>query len=102
MGLGVGVWEVLLILMIALIIWGPGKLPEIARTLGRVSSTLKKASFDLTSTVTREIEKEKAKANNSQEPKTEPKAKKPTPPAGSVGTKKQNDHPQTPEGNSRK
>lgn len=56
--LGIGGWEILLILILALIIWGPGRLPEIARTLGKTVRALKKASFDLTNTVTKEIEKE--------------------------------------------
>ena len=54
---GIGTGEILLILVLALIIWGPGKLPEIARTLGKTVRTLKKATFDLTTTVTKEIEK---------------------------------------------
>ena len=53
---GIGTGEILLILVLALIIWGPGRLPEIARTLGRTVRALRKASFDLTSTVTKEIE----------------------------------------------
>ena len=53
---GIGTWEILLILVLALIIWGPGKLPEIARTLGKTVRALKKASFDLTNAVTKEIE----------------------------------------------
>ncbi len=55
---GIGTGEILLILVLALIIWGPGKLPEIARTLGKTVRTLRKASFDLTNAVTKEIEKE--------------------------------------------
>ena len=55
---GIGSWEILLILVLALIIWGPGRLPEIARTLGKITRTLKKANFDLTAALTREIEAE--------------------------------------------
>jgi sec-independent protein translocase protein TatA len=84
------------IIIIALILWGPGKLPEIARTLGKVSRALKKASFDLTSAVTREIEKED-EAKNSQHTNTETNAKKSAPYASSGDTKKQNDQPRTPE-----
>jgi len=53
---GIGTGEILLVLIVALIIWGPGKLPEIARTLGKAVRTLKKASFDLTTSLTKEIE----------------------------------------------
>jgi Tat protein translocase TatB subunit len=56
---GIGTGELVLILVIALIIWGPAKLPEIAQTLGRTVRALRKATFDLTSEVTKEIEKEK-------------------------------------------
>ncbi len=54
--LGIGGWEVLLILVIALIIWGPGRIAEIGRTLGKMARTLRKATFDLTAQVTKEIE----------------------------------------------
>jgi sec-independent protein translocase protein TatA len=53
---GIGFFEILFVLIIALIIFGPGKLPEIARVMGRTMRTLKKATFDLTSQVTKEIE----------------------------------------------
>ncbi len=53
-----GPLEILLILVVALIIWGPAKIPEIARTLGRIVSTLKKATSDLTMAVTKELSPE--------------------------------------------
>lgn len=31
----VGIWELILILLVALLVVGPGKLPEVARSLGR-------------------------------------------------------------------
>ena len=54
----IGIGEILLILVVALIIWGPGRIPEIARTIGRVARNLRKATFDLTTAVTKEIEGE--------------------------------------------
>ena len=54
--LGIGGGEVLLILVIALIIWGPGRIAEIGRTLGKMTHTLRKATSDLTAQVTKEIE----------------------------------------------
>ena len=56
--LDMGPMEILLILLVALIIWGPHKIPEIARTLGKTVRALRKATYDLTSTVTRELEME--------------------------------------------
>ena len=53
---GMGAAEVLLILVVALIIWGPGRIVEISRTLGKMVRTVKKASFDLTAQVTKELE----------------------------------------------
>jgi len=55
---GIGLGEVLLILILALIIWGPKRLPEIARILGRTVHVLRKATNDFTSQVTREIDLE--------------------------------------------
>ena len=61
-----GVLEILLILIIALIVWGPGKVPEVARTIGRAVSALRKMSFDLTTQVKKELEEEeKAKPTES-------------------------------------
>jgi len=54
--LGIGTGEILLILILALIVLGPGRIPEIARTLGRTIRAIKKASADLSTTVTRELE----------------------------------------------
>src|SRR4030042_319145 len=54
--LGIGPGEILLILILALVIFGPGKLTEIARTLGKTVRAIRKASSDLTTTVTRELE----------------------------------------------
>ena len=53
---GIGTGEILLVIVVALIIWGPKKLPEIAKTMGKAMRTLKKASNDLTTTLTREID----------------------------------------------
>ena len=54
--LGIGTWEILLILIVALTVLGPGRLPEIARTLGKMVRAIRKASADLTTTVARELE----------------------------------------------
>ena len=53
---GIGTGEVLLILVVALIIMGPTRVAEVGRTLGKLTRTLKKATFDLTSEVTKELE----------------------------------------------
>ncbi len=53
-----GPMEILLILALALIIWGPGKIPEVARTIGKVVYTLRKTTFDFTKLVTKELDSE--------------------------------------------
>jgi Tat protein translocase TatB subunit len=64
---GIGIWEILLILIVALIVLGPGRLPAIARTLGKTLRAIKKASADLTVNITRELETTK------NEPPSQPK-----------------------------
>ncbi|OGO17123.1 MAG: hypothetical protein A2Z02_00915 [Chloroflexi bacterium RBG_16_48_7] len=59
--LGIGAGEVILILILGLIVWGPGKVVEIGRTLGRTVRAVKKATSDLTVQVNRELEEEKKK-----------------------------------------
>lgn len=58
---GIGGGEVILVLVVALIIWGPKRLPEIARTLGKTMNMLKKSTYDLTSQITRELDTENIK-----------------------------------------
>ncbi len=53
---GLGTGEILLIIVVALIIWGPGKIPEIARTLGRTVRAFRQATSDLTTAVTKEVD----------------------------------------------
>jgi sec-independent protein translocase protein TatA len=58
---GMGMGEILLILLVALIIWGPGRITEVGRTMGKVARTLKKATFDLTTQITKETEEQEKK-----------------------------------------
>jgi len=45
---GLGVPELILLLVLALIIFGPGKLPDIGRSLGRAINEFKAASREIT------------------------------------------------------
>lgn len=53
---GMGTGEILLILVVALILWGPGRLIEISRTIGRTIHNLRKSTVDFTARITRELE----------------------------------------------
>lgn len=53
---GIGMPELLLIFVIALIVFGPQELPKIARTLGRAMAELRRASDELTETIRSEVE----------------------------------------------
>ena len=54
--------ELIIILVIALIIFGPRKLPELGKSLGRSLSEFKRASNELRSTLEDEIRVEDQKA----------------------------------------
>lgn len=55
MPFGIGIWELIAILVIALIVVGPKKLPELARALGRGFSEFKKAANEVRDTLDAEI-----------------------------------------------
>ncbi len=51
----VGPWELILVLAIALIIFGPGKLPEVGRSLGKSINEFKRASVDIKKQIEEEV-----------------------------------------------
>ena len=51
---GIGTGEIIILLAIALIVIGPKKLPEVARTIGRGLGELRRASYDLQRTLSLE------------------------------------------------
>ena len=56
-----GLPELLMIFIVALIVFGPRKLPEIGKTLGKALGEFKKASEDLKNTIEREVHVEELK-----------------------------------------
>ncbi len=64
----IGPWELIFILLIALIVVGPGKLPEVARSLGKATRDFKKATSgiqkDINDVMKYDFEEEKKTAIN--------------------------------------
>jgi TatA/E family protein of Tat protein translocase len=56
-----GVPELLLIFVVILIVFGPRRIPEIGRTLGKAMGEFRKATDDLKSTIEREVRLEELK-----------------------------------------
>jgi TatA/E family protein of Tat protein translocase len=70
----VGVPELIIIFTIALIIFGPRKLPELGKSLGRSLAEFKRASNELKSTLDEEIRSEERRSAERQEPPRVPVA----------------------------
>ena len=79
----IGIPELLVILTIALIVFGPRKLPELGRSLGRSLNEFKRASNELRNTLDEEIRIEDAKSAERQKPPESP-VPRPIEPADSV------------------
>ena len=56
-----GVPELLLIFVVILIVFGPRRIPEIGRTLGKALGEFRKATDDLKNTIEREVRLEELK-----------------------------------------
>lgn len=52
---GLGGTEIAIILVVALLIFGPNKLPEMGRTVGKMLAEFKRASADVEAAVKREM-----------------------------------------------
>jgi len=57
--LGIGMQELIIIMVIALIVFGPKRLPELARSLGRAFAEFRRASEDLRESLTIDLEEER-------------------------------------------
>jgi Tat protein translocase TatB subunit len=53
--LGIGPAEFIVVCIIALIVFGPGRLPELARTLGKAMRELRRLSLEVTAEFTKEL-----------------------------------------------
>jgi sec-independent protein translocase protein TatA len=60
----IGMPELILIFVVALLVFGPKKLPELGKSLGRGLAEFKKASEDLKKTIEDEIEQGKHEAES--------------------------------------
>lgn len=66
----IGIWEMVFIGLLALLIFGPRKLPELGRTLGKALTEFRRASTELKSTIedeVRQLEQETQKVSREVE-----------------------------------
>jgi sec-independent protein translocase protein TatA len=82
----IGMPELLIIFVIALIIFGPRKLPELGRSLGKSLAEFKRASNELRNTLEEEIriEEQKEAASKNEEHKDSKSSASSSSPIGSV------------------
>ena len=91
---GIGIWEVLLIIVVVLIVLGPQRVPEIARKLGQIVRTIRRASTDLSTAVTRELD---VTRDDSSPPKNKPGTPDSSPKAAKPAVDKPAEQPAGPE-----
>ena len=87
----IGMPELILIFVVALLVFGPKKLPELGKSLGKGLAEFKRASDELKKTIETEIEQGKAELNSVREnvasiPATLASAPRPEPAVPPVST----------------
>jgi len=73
----IGFPELLVIFVIALIVFGPRRLPEIGKSLGQGISEFKRASKELQNRIEDEIEKDTARTRTTATPEAQAQANPP-------------------------
>jgi sec-independent protein translocase protein TatB len=81
---GIGSTELIVILIVALIIIGPAKLPEMAKSLGKALGEFRRVSTDVKRTIEMEAEQAEQKAKTEQVKKELYPEEPPIAPAKSV------------------
>lgn len=71
--------EIVLILVLALIVFGPRKLPEVGKSVGRMLAEFRKASNEFRRTVEDEVEAEKLRETRPAPPPAAPPRAAPAP-----------------------
>jgi TatA/E family protein of Tat protein translocase len=69
---GIGMQELVVILVIALVVFGPRRLPELARSLGRGLAEFRRASSDLRHTLLEASEEPRREPPAAEAPTREP------------------------------
>jgi sec-independent protein translocase protein TatB len=64
---GIGMSELLVILLVALIVFGPSRLPELARSLGKAMAEFRRATMDVRHTFNEALREPPAAAGPSPE-----------------------------------
>ena len=83
---GIGMPELLVILVVALLVLGPKKLPDVARALGRGMAEFRRASSELRNTLSEPVEEARRAASGAEGAQSsEPKAQGAGPKATSSG-----------------
>ncbi len=72
---GIGMPELLVILVVALLVLGPKRLPEVARSLGRGMAEFRRASTELRQSLNAPLEEPSKKKRSQTAPKPEQEAK---------------------------
>ncbi len=77
-----GLPEILFILVLALLVFGPRRLPEIGRTIGRALGEFRRATHDLKRSIDTELTVDEVRGRDAARPAQAP----PAPPAAPSGT----------------
>jgi len=78
---GIGTGEILMIILVAFLVLGPHKVVDFGKSAGKMVRSVRKASMDLTTNITKELEEEQ-KSHSPEALKKAPEDTKSNPPGG--------------------